>query len=165
MTEKAPLQAFVAAFADEDGASRALKQLYDRDKDLVGVEQAAVLVRNADGDLEIREAHHTGRGAVVGGLVGGVIGLITGPVGWAAAIGGAVGALGARLRDSGFPDDRLRTIGEALSPGTSAVVAIVEQRWVQKLEEDVRAEGAEYATEAVRAEVAAQLEETRADIS
>jgi uncharacterized membrane protein len=94
-----------------------------------------------------------------------VIGLITGPIGWAAAVGGAVGALGARLRDSGFPDDRLRRIGEALTPGTSALIAIVEHRWVQKLEEDVRAAGAEYATEAVRAEVAAQLEETRADIS
>jgi uncharacterized membrane protein len=63
MTEQASLQAFVAAFPDEGGASRALKQLRDSDKDLVGVKQAAVLVRNADGDLEIKEAHHTGRGA------------------------------------------------------------------------------------------------------
>lgn len=165
MAEQVPLQAFVAAFPDEDGASRALEQLRAIDRDLVGIKQAAVLVRNDEGELEIKESHHAGRGAVIGGLVGGVIGLIAGPVGWVAAGGAAVGALAARLRDSGFPDERLKEIGEALTPGTSALVALVEHRWVLKLEEELRAEGVRYATQAVKAEVAAQLEEARADIT
>lgn len=166
MAEQVPLQAFVAAFEDENGASRALKQLRRTDDDLVGVRQAAVLVRATDGKLEIRESHHTGRGLVIGGAAGAVIGLLTGPVGWAAAGGAALGALAGRLRDAGFPDEKLKRIGDALTPGTSALIAIVELRWVKTLEDQVRAAGSTYATEAVRAEVAAQLEEeTRADVS
>jgi uncharacterized membrane protein len=164
MQEEAPLQAIVAAFPDENGASRALKELRGIDPDLLGVKQAAVLVRNADGELKIEEAHHVGRGAVLGGAVGAVVGLIAGPIGWVTLGGVAVGALAARLRDSGFPDDRLREIGEALTPGTSALIAIVEHRWVTQVEEQLRAAGVRYATESVKADVAAQLNEARAEV-
>ena len=163
MAEDAPLQAVVAAFPNEQGASRALEELRGADRDLIGVKEAAVLVRGADGKLEIKESHHMGRGAVVGGVAGAVIGLVTGPIGWVTVGGAAVGALAQRLRDTGFPDDRLKEIGEALTPGTSALVAIVEHRWVLKLEEQLRAAGAKYATEVVKADVAAQLEEAKAD--
>ena len=163
MQEPAPLDAIVAAFPDEGGAAKALKELRGVDKDLIGIKQAAVLVRTTDGKLEIRESHHVGRGAVLGGLAGAVVGLVAGPIGWVTVGGAAVGALAARLRDSGFPDDRLKEIGEALTPGTSALVAIVEHRWVLKLEEQLRAAGAKYATEVVKADVAAQLEEAKAD--
>jgi uncharacterized membrane protein len=163
MTDDVPLQAIVAAFPDEQGASQALSDLRAVDKDLIGVEQAAVLVRNADGKLSIKESHHVGRGAVLGGVAGAVVGLIAGPVGWVTVGGAAVGALAARLRDSGFPDERLRQIGEALTPGTSALVAIVEHRWVQQVEERLQEAGAQYATEAVQAEVAAQLEEAKTE--
>jgi len=162
MQEPAPLDAIVAAFPDEGGAARALKELRGVDKDLIAIKQAAVLVRTADGKLEIREPHHVGRGAVLGGLAGAVVGLIAGPIGWVTIGGAAVGALAARLRDSGFPDDRLREIGEALTPGTSALIAIIEHRWVTKVEDQLRAEGVQYAIEAVKADVEAQLEEAKA---
>lgn len=163
MVEHAPLQAIVAAFPDEQGASRALDELRRIDKDLVGVKEAAVIVRSTGNQLEIKESHHVGRGAVIGGIAGAVVGLITGPIGWVTVGGVAVGALAARLRDSGFPDARLREIGEALTPGTSALVAIVEHRWVSQVEDHLRAVNAKYAMEAVKADVAAQLEEAKAD--
>lgn len=162
MAEEAPIQAIVAAFPDEQGASEALKELRSVDKDLIGVRQAAVLVRDADNELEIQESHHVARGAVLGGLAGAVVGIVTGPIGWVTVGGAGVGALAARLRDSGFKDDRLREIGEALTPGTSALVAIVEHRWVMQVEERLRAAGAMYATEAIKEDVAAQLEEAKA---
>ena len=87
--------------------------------------------------------------------------MLTGPIGWVTVGGAAVGALAARLRDSGFPDDRLREIGEGLTPGTSALIALVEHRWVTKVQEQLRAAGAKYATEALAADVAAQLDEQR----
>jgi uncharacterized membrane protein len=160
MAEQAPLQAIVAAFPTEQGASDVLKELKGIDRDTMKVREAAVLVRTADDKLEIRESHHVGRGAVVGGVAGAVVGLITGPIGWVTVGGAAVGALAARLRDSGFPDERLRQIGEGLKPGTSALVAIVEHRWVLEVEQQIRDAGADLATEAIRADVAAQLEET-----
>lgn len=165
MQEPAPLDAIVAAFPDEGGAANALKELRSIDKDLIGVKQAAVLVRTMDGKLEIREPHHVGRGAVLGGLAGAVVGVIAGPIGWVTIGGAAVGALAARLRDSGFPDDRLKEIGEALQPGTSALIAIIEHRWVTKVEDQLRAEGVKYAIEAVKADVEAQLEEAKAQVT
>jgi uncharacterized membrane protein len=165
MHDDAPLQAVVAAFPNEEGASRALEQLRAMDKELIGVRQAAVLVRDGDGHLRIRESHHVGRGAVLGGVAGAVVGLIAGPVGWVAAGGAAVGALAARLRDSGFPDERLREVGEALTPGTSALVAVIEHRWESRVEDELRAAGARYATEAVKADIAAQLDEVGAGTS
>lgn len=163
MTQDVPLQAVVAAFPDMDGASMALEELRKADKELIGVKQAAVLVRDEEGKLKIQESHHVGRGAVLGGLAGAVVGIVTGPVGWVTVGGVAVGALAARLRDSGFKDDRLREIGEALKPGTSALIAIIEHRWVAQVEEQLRQAGAQIATEAVKAEVAAQLEEAQAE--
>ena len=164
MSEQVPLQAIVAAFPDEQGASKALEDLRRIDKDLIGVKQSAVLVRTADDQLQIKESHHVGRGAVLGGVAGAVVGLIAGPVGWVAVGGAAVGALAARLRDSGFPDDRLRQVGEGLTPGTSVLIAIVEHRWVLQVEQQLREAGARYATEEVKADVAAQLEEAKADV-
>src|SRR2546427_6804642 len=99
MADEAPLQAVVAAFKTPDGASKALRELKSVDKDVLGVREAAVLVRNADNKLEITESHHIAKGAVVGGVVGAVVGLVTGPVGWVAVGGAAVGALANHLRD------------------------------------------------------------------
>jgi uncharacterized membrane protein len=162
MQEQAPLDAIVAAFPDEEGASKALEELRSVDRDLIGVKQAAVLIRTTEGKLEIKESHHVGRGAVLGGLAGAVVGLITGPIGWVTVGGAAVGALAARLRDSGFPNARLREVGEALKPGTSALIAIIEHRWVTQVEEQLRAAGVQYAVEGVKADIAAQLEEAKA---
>jgi uncharacterized membrane protein len=155
----APLQAIVAAFKGADGASRALAELKGIDEDVLQVREAAVLVRDADNKLRITESHHMVRGAVFGGVVGAVVGLVAGPVGWVTAGGAAVGALASRLRDTGFPDARLKEIGEALTPGTSALVVLVEERWSVDVQGRLRATAADVATEAVPAEVAAQLEE------
>jgi uncharacterized membrane protein len=160
VTEETPLGAVVAVFQTPDGASQALEDVRHLGADMLAIKEAAVLVRDAENNLEIKESHHVAKGAVVGGLTGAVIGLIAGPVGWVAVGGAAVGALANRLRDTGFPDERLRQIGEALTPSTSALVAIVEHRWILGVEQRLRGQGADVTTEGVRAEVAQQLEES-----
>jgi uncharacterized membrane protein len=162
MSDKAPLVAVVAAFTSDDGASAALRELKNANRNELHVQEAAVIVRDSDGKLKIEESHHIGKGAVLGGIAGGVVGLVAGPVGWLALGGVAVGALAQRLRDTGFPDTRLREIGEGLKPGTSALIAIVELRWVTELENQLRATAADIVTESLRDEVAAQLDESTA---
>ena len=159
MADEGPLQVIVAAFSDQSGASAALKDLRSLGKDFLQVKEAAVLVRNPEGKLEIRESHHLGKGAVMGGIAGAVVGLIAGPVGWVTVGGAAVGALAARLRDTGFPDRRLREVGESLKPGTSALIVVVEHRWVLEIEKRLKAADAQYAVEELKQEVAAQLDE------
>jgi uncharacterized membrane protein len=39
-----------------------------------------------------------------------------------------------RVHDKGFKDDDLKPIGESLPPGSSAIIAIAEDRVVERLE-------------------------------
>lgn len=157
-----PVELVVAAFADEDGASRALKQLQEARKEkLIGIKDAAVIQRGEDNKLHIRETGDMtgGKGAVIGGLVGAAIGIVAAPaVLVAGGIGAAIGGLAARLRDSGFSDDRLRELGEALKPGTSALVAVIEHKWVAEVERELARFGAQMVIEDIKADIAEQLE-------
>jgi uncharacterized membrane protein len=160
-----PVELVVAAFADEQGAQRALEALKAAKKEkLIGIRDAAVIARDANNKLHIKETGDMrgAKGAGIGALVGGAVGLLFPPAVLATAAAGAViGGLGARLHDAGFPDERLREIGSALKPGTSAIVAVIEHAWVAELEREFAAQGAQLMREAIRADVAQQLESGR----
>jgi uncharacterized membrane protein len=159
-----PIQIVVAAFNDPSGADQALKALQEaKDAGLVTIDDAAVLTKDADGKLHIKEPSDWGggRGAMIGGVTGAAVGLLAGPIGWAAGIGALIGGLASKLRDSGFSDDRLRKLGESLKPNTSAIVAVVEHRWVETLEKQLAEAGADLVTEEVGADIAKQLEAGR----
>ena len=159
-----PIQIVVAAFNSADGASQALKALKDaQGAGLVTIDNVAVLTKNADGKLDVDEPTDWGggKGAMVGGVTGAALGLLAGPVGWAIGLGALVGGLAAKLRDSGFSDQRLRKLGESLKPGTSAIVAVVEHRWVATLEKKLAEEGANTLTEEIGADIARELEAGR----
>jgi uncharacterized membrane protein len=162
MTE-VPLQVIVAAFQEEDAADETLKTLKEAKKEkLISIDNAAVIRKDEDGKLHIKETADMGggKGAGIGALLGGAIGLLAGPLGVAAggALGAAVGGLTAKLYDGGFKDDRLRQIGTSLQPGTSAIVAVIEHRWVVELEQDLVEEGADVVTAALAADIAEQLQ-------
>jgi uncharacterized membrane protein len=159
-----PVQIVVAAFNDPNGADQALKALQEaKAAGLVTIDDAAVLTKDADGKLHLREPSDWGggRGAALGGVAGAALGLLAGPIGLATGLGALIGGLAAKLRDSGFSDDRLRKLGESLKPGTSAIVAVVEHRWVETLEKQLAEAGADTVTEQVGADIAAQLEAGR----
>jgi uncharacterized membrane protein len=159
-----PMQIIVAAFQDENEADQALKTLKEAKKEkLISIDNAAVIRKDEEGKLHIKETADMGggKGAGIGTLVGGAIGLIGGPVGVVAggALGAVVGGLTAKLYDGGFEDDRLRQIGTSLQPGTSAIVAVIEHRWVAELERELAEEGADVTTAALAADIAEQLQE------
>jgi len=158
----APVELIVAAFQDEDGAKQALKELKAAKKEhLIKIDNAAVIRKDQKGKVHIKETKDMGggKGAVIGGVVGAAIGVLTGGVGLVLVGGGAlVGGLAAKLRDGGFKDDRLKKVGEGLTPGTSAIVAVIEHEWVPELEEAMAEAGADVLTETISADIAAQLE-------
>jgi uncharacterized membrane protein len=160
-----PVELVVAAFTDEQGATRALEQLKQAKKEgLVGIRDAAVLTRDANNTLHITETGDmSGRkGAGVGALIGGAIGLLFPPaVLGSAVIGAGIGGLGAKLRDAGFPDDQLKAIGSSLKPSTSAIVAVIEHTWVEEVERDLAAQGARTLRQAIQEDIARQLEAGR----
>lgn len=157
-----PVQLIVAAFNDEKAADQALKELKAAKKErLIGIQNAAVLRKDEKGKLHIKETADMGggKGAAFGGVVGAAIGLVAGPLLVVpAAVGALVGGLAAKLIDSGFSDERLKSIGEGLKPGSSAIIAVVEHKWVAQVEEAMAEAGADLFTEALQEDIAEQLE-------
>ena len=157
-----PIQLVVAAFQDETTAKAALKELKKAQKaKLIKIENAAVLRKDEKGKLHIKETGDMGggKGAAFGGVAGAAIGLLAGPaLVVPAAVGALVGGLTAKLRDSGFSDARLKAIGEGLTPGSSAIIAVVEHKWVEQLEDALAEIETDLITLELQADIAEQLE-------
>jgi uncharacterized membrane protein len=156
-----PVQVIVAAFSDTESAGRLMDDLKQGKKEgLIGIIDAAVVVKDAEGKLKVTDARRRSRrvrGLLTGGVVGGVVGLLAGPVGWAALGGSAVGALAGRL--AGVPTKKtMENVGEALTPNSSAIVAVIEHTWVAHLEAAIAAEGAQVISDVIAADIAAQLQ-------
>jgi uncharacterized membrane protein len=132
-----PVEVFVAAFANETQAGVALKDFKAMNREgSIDLIDAVVVVHGTDGKVRFEEtADPSGkklgkRGAIAGGLIG----LIFPPSIIAGAIvGGAGGGIWGKIRDKGFKDEDLKAIGESLPPGTSAIIAIAEDRVVERL--------------------------------
>ena len=129
---------FVAAFGNETQAGVALKDFKAMNREgSIDLIDAVVLVHGRDGKVRFDEtADPSGkkwakRGAIAGGLVGLIFppSIIAGAV-----VGGAGGGVWGKIRDKGFKDADLKAIGESLEPGTSAIIAIAEDRVVERLE-------------------------------
>ena len=158
-----PVQLIVAAFQEEKGADEALKALKQAKRaGLVGIKDAAVLRRDAKDKIHIKDVRDVGggKGSVAGGIFGAAIALLTGGTGiiLSGAVGALVGGLAAKNIDMGLPNNRLKQLGDSLKPGTSAIVAIIEHRWVNDLEKALAEEGANVMTEALAADIAQHLE-------
>jgi uncharacterized membrane protein len=160
-----PVQVVIAAFEEERAADEVLSQLKEAKwAGLIGIQNAAVLRRDQKDKLHIKELKDWGggKGAAFGGTLGAILGVLTGPgILVAGAAGALIGGLAAKLRDSGFSDERLKTVGASLKPGTSAIIAIIEHKWVAEMEREMAEAGADVLTAAIAADVAGQLEAGR----
>ncbi|MCA9991410.1 MAG: DUF1269 domain-containing protein [Pseudomonadales bacterium] len=156
-----PIELIIAAFNDEKGAEVALKELQAAKKEkLIGIQAAAIVRRDAKNKLHVREVGELTpkKGAVGGAVLGAAVGLLTGGAGLVLGAAGAlIGNIIGRKHDIGFSNQRLETIGESLKPGSSAIVAVIEHKWVVALEEDLAELGADVMTAAIAADIAEQL--------
>jgi uncharacterized membrane protein len=158
-----PVELIVAAFNDESKAAEVLKALKQLQKDeIISLINAAVMVKDAHGKVSVKETQdvRTGQGALFGAVAGGLIGLLGGPVGvvLGAAAGAATGGVAAHKIDMGFPDDTLAELKESLKPGTSAILALIQHQWVDRVVEELQKEGAALFRQQLKEELAAQLE-------
>jgi uncharacterized membrane protein len=134
----------VVVFPNEAKASQGLHAFKELDaEDSLTVYAGAVIVKEADGAVSVKERH--GRrpvGAAVGAVIGGLVGLIGGPP--VAAMGAAGGALAGGWRDAlniGVDLDFLDEVSRELTPGKSAIVAEIEEDWVTPLDSRMEAAG------------------------
>jgi uncharacterized membrane protein len=95
---------------------------------LIELEDAAVVVKNEQGKVKLKQAVNlTSAGAVSGSFWGLLIGtLFLSPL-FGAAVGAASGALAGALSDIGVNDDFMRELGESLKPKSSALFVLVRK--------------------------------------
>lgn len=134
--DNVPLDLYLAAYPDADVAQQdwdTIKGLA-RDK-VVSIEALVLVSRDVDGKIHVKDdAHEVGVGAVVGAVGGAIVGLIFPPALLAsAAVGAGIGA-GAgvavdQLQKHGIKSD----VETTLPPGSSGIVAVVEERWVSEV--------------------------------
>jgi uncharacterized membrane protein len=154
-----PVQVVVAAFNSPDGAGEYMEALrLGKKEGLIGIADAAVVVKNAEGKIKIIDAkERRGKGFITGAVVGGLVGLIVAPpVAVVAAGGGLIGTLVGQLRSTPIRDE-MKEIGSALTPNSSAIVAVIEHTWVTKLETALAEAGAQVIRDSIQADIAAQL--------
>jgi uncharacterized membrane protein len=158
MAATIPAHAVVASFRFEDGAGNALDKLRGISKE--GIQNAAVLKVSHDGKLRIKETADLsgGKGMVVGGVVGGVIGLLGSSVLWPLGLGAAAGGLASKLRDSGFPDQRLKELGDRLEPNHSLLIVAVAEVSIEPVLRLLKDAGADVVREAIDGKVVEELE-------
>ena len=100
------------------------------------IEAYAVVSKDMKGKFQIRDQRKTDAG--VGAVVGGVIGLLGGPVA-AAVAAGAGGVVGYLTGDAvGIPRDSVERMKQSLTPDSSALVVVLDDRWVQDVQRDMQ---------------------------
>lgn len=105
---------------------------------LLELEDAAVVVKDAQGKVKLKQAINlTAAGATSGGFWGLLIGTLFFAPLFGAAIGAATGAIGGALSDIGVDDNFMRELGETLSPNTSALFILIKKATPDKVLEEV----------------------------
>ena len=151
----------IMAFTEEKAGDEALKAMQAaKQQKQFYFENAAVIRQDTAGKVHYRETGDmkTGKGAGVGALIGGVIGIFGGPAGVAlgASTGAAVGAAAA-YRDTGFRDESLKTVGQAMKPGTSAVAAITNDAFLRDLQKQADVDSIRAFVDKLAAEISSKL--------
>jgi len=130
------VELFAAAFSDEQSARRVVEQLKRMEKEgTIDVLDAAVMVKQADGKVKIDEIRELTprKGLKRGAVIGAVFGAIFPPALLASAlVGGVAGGAFGKFSDQGWKNDELKQLAEELPPGHSALVALVEDKWIEQ---------------------------------
>lgn len=158
----APVELIVAAFENSQKADLALKSLKKLEKEgVIRLLNAAVLRKDDHGIVSIHETQdiHAGQGTIFGAIVGGLIGLLGGPAGVivGAAAGAATGGVAADRIDMGFPDETLHELKRTLKPNSSAILALIQHEWVDRVAAEMEEFGADLFKGALKVEIAEQL--------
>jgi uncharacterized membrane protein len=126
-----------AVYDGEDTAGQVFKTIRSAQGGETGerIESYAVVSKDVKGKVRVRDQRK--RDSVVGAVLGGIIGLVGGPAGVAAgaAAGGAVGYLTGEA--VGIPRDKVDGMRASLTPNSSALVVVLEDKWVQDTEKSL----------------------------
>ncbi|MBR1280029.1 DUF1269 domain-containing protein [Bradyrhizobium sp. AUGA SZCCT0283] len=125
---------------------RALRELHaEGELTLYGL---AVITKDTNGKLSVREAPDDLTGTAVGSLVGALVGVLGGPAGVIVGMttGMMLGSIG-DLLNIGVGTDFVDKVSGQLAPGKTAVIAEVDEDWITPLDTRMEAIGGSVARE------------------
>jgi len=130
----------VLALDTETGAEEMRDELIRLQKEhLITLSDAAVVVRQQDGHVQVKQAVSlVGAGALGGAFWGLLIGIIFWMPWLGMIIGAASGALVGKLSDVGVDDEFIKQVGSTIQPGNSALFLLVEKATPDKVMNDLK---------------------------
>jgi uncharacterized membrane protein len=135
----------VIKFDNEAGAD-AMREALGRlqKEELIKLDDAAVVVRRADGKVKVKQATSlVGAGALGGAFWGMLIGLLFFAPWLGLAIGAGAGALAGSMQDIGVDDAFIKQVGASIHPGESALFILVREATTDRVIEELKPFGGE----------------------
>jgi uncharacterized membrane protein len=128
-----PQSLVFAVYDTPNGAADAYKSMKDTQRQgVIHIDSFAVVSKDDRGRVRVHSTQR--RGARAGAIVGALVGAVGGPVG-ALAGAGAGGGIGYLTGSAvGIPRGDINAIKSSLQPGSSALIAVVDEVWVADLE-------------------------------
>jgi uncharacterized membrane protein len=135
-----PLDIYIAGYSDPEAAKAdfdALKKA--QRKGIVFIDGAVLVSRDEDGTLHVKESgdHDVFKGATIGVAGGLVLGLFAPPLLGAMVVGGVLGGLIGKLVKHHDEKGIAKDVDEVVPPGTSGVIAVFEEIWVEEVEREL----------------------------
>jgi len=130
----------VLAFDTETGAGQMRDDLLKlQTEHLIGLEDAAVVVRNKEGKITVnQEANIVGAGALGGAFWGFLIGLIFFMPIFGLVIGAAAGAIAGKFTDVGMDHKFIKEVGSTIQPGNSALFMLIREATPDKVMDELK---------------------------
>ena len=130
----------VLAFDTETGAGQMRDDLLKlQTEHLIGLEDAAVVVRNKEGKITVnQEANIVGAGALGGAFWGFLIGLIFFMPIFGLVIGAAAGAIAGKFTDVGMDHKFIKEVGSTIQPGNSALFMLIREATPDQVMEELK---------------------------
>jgi len=132
-----PLDLYIAGYNDPEAARADFDALKKAQREgIVFIDGMVLVSRDADGTLHVKESgdHDVFKGATIGVAGGLVVGLFAPPLLGAMVVGGLVGGLVGKLAKHHDEKGIQKDIDDVVPPGSSAVVAVFEEIWVDEVE-------------------------------
>ncbi|WP_138004588.1 DUF1269 domain-containing protein [Halalkalirubrum salinum] len=122
-----------------NGAEAMRDRMYHFQKrELITLEDAAVVVRNKKGRAKVKQAHSlVGAGAVGGAFWGMLIGLLFFAPWLGLLAGAASGAIAGKFGDIGIDDDFIKEVRDAIEPGNSALFLLSRDGNLERIEDEL----------------------------
>lgn len=130
----------VFAFETISGAKEMADEIKKLQKEhLITLDDAAIVIRRADGKVKVKQANHlVGIGAFGGAFWGLLIGMIFWMPWLGLAIGAVTGAVAGGLTDIGIDDDFIKEVGNTVEPGNSALFLLIAEVTADKVIEKMK---------------------------